>query len=110
MRFLNVESPNQFTDFKIVCKSIFASIALLIDADMQLWEVKSPEFIPASDIVNFIHREILSFDAFLCGFTVVINKAGSPDAGSLCSKYVINVVTGQKSFEVKDLNISGFSL
>ena len=45
---------------------------------MQLWEVKSPELIPSSDIVNFIHQEMLSFDAFLCGFTVVINKAGSP--------------------------------
>ena len=100
----------QFANIRIVCKSIFASIALLVDADLQLWDVKSPELIPASDIVHFIHREILSFDAFLCGFTVVINKAGSPDAGSLCSKYVINVVTGQRSFEVKALNISGFSL
>ena len=107
---MNVESPDQFADFNIVCKSIFASVVLLVDADLQLWEVKSPELIPASDIVNFIHREIQSFDAFLCGFTVVINKAGSPDAGSLCSKYVINVVTGQRSFEVKALNISGFSL
>ena len=71
--------------------------------------VKSPELIPVSDI-SFIHREILSFDAFLCGFTVVINKDGSPDSGSLCSKYAINVVTGQRSFEVKALNISGFCL
>ena len=76
-------------------------MALLVDADLQLWEVKSPKLIPASDIVSFIHREMLSFDAFWCGPTVVINKAGSPDAGSLCSKYVINVVTGQRSFEVK---------
>ena len=83
-------------------------MALLVDADLQLWEVKSPKLIPASDIVSFIHREMLSFDAFWCGLTAVINKAGSPDAGSLCSKYVINVVTGQKSFEVKDLNISAF--
>ena len=67
--FLNVESLDQFADFKIVCKSIFAS-----NADLQLWEVKRPELIPASD-VNFIHLEILSFDAFLCGFTVVIDKA-----------------------------------
>ena len=107
---MNVESPDQFADFKIVFKSIFASVALLVDADLQLWEVKSPELIPASDIVNFIHREVLSFDAFLCGFTVVINKVGSPDAGSLCSKYVINVVTGQTPFELKALNISGFCL
>ena len=83
---------------------------MLVDADLQLWDVKSPELIPASDIVNFIHRERLSFNAFLCGFIVVVNKAGSPDAGSLCSKYVINMVTGQRSFEVKALNISGFSL
>ena len=107
---MNVESPDQFADFKIVCKSIFASIALLVDADLQLWEVKSPELIPASDIVNFIYQEILYFDGFLCGFTVVINKAGLPDAGSLCSKYVIKVVIGQRSFEVKALNISGFCL
>ena len=40
----------------------------------------------------------------------MINKAGSPDAGSLCSKYVINVVTGQTPFELKALNISGFCL
>ena len=29
----------------------------------------------------------------------MINKAGSPDTGSLCSKYVMNVVTGQRSFD-----------
>ena len=91
---MNVESPDQFADFKIVFKSAFASVALLVDADLQLWEVKSPVLIPASNIVNFIHREMLSFDAFLCGFTVVISKkTGLPDAGRLCSKYVINVVT-----------------
>ena len=107
---MNVESQEQFADFKIVCKSTFTSIALLVDADLQLWEVKSPELILALDIVNFIHREILSFDAFLCGFTVVINKGGSPDTNSLCSMYAINVVTGQRSLEVKALNISGFCL
>ena len=107
---MNVKSPDQFADFNIVCKSIFASVALLVDANLQLWEVKSPELIPASDIVNFIHRDILSFDAFLRGFTVVINKNGSSDAGSLYSKYVINVVTGQRSVEVKALNINGFCL
>ena len=55
---------------------IFVSIALLVDANLQLWEVKSTELIPASviAILNFIHQEI-PFDAFLCGFTVVINKA-----------------------------------
>ena len=99
-----------FADFKIVCKSTFASIALLVDADLQLRDVKSPELIPASDTVNFIHRKILSFDASLCDFAVMINKAGSPDTGSLCSKYVINVVTGQRSLEVKALNIGGFCL
>ena len=80
---MNAKSPDPFADFKIVCKCILASIVLLEDADLQLWEVKSQELIPALDIVNFIHREILSFDAFLCGFTVVINKAGSPDTDVL---------------------------
>ena len=61
---MNVESSDQFADFKIVCKSIFASVALLVDADLQLWQVRIPELIPAPDIVNFIHREMLSFDAF----------------------------------------------
>ena len=74
------------------------------------WEVKSPELIPASDMVNFIHQEILSSDAFLCGFTVVINKAGSPADTGLCSKCVINMVTRQRLLEVKTLNISGFCL
>ena len=40
----------------------------------------------------------------------MINNTGSPDAGSLCSKYAINVVTGQRSFEVKAMNISSFCL
>ena len=92
---MNVESPHQFADFETVCKSLFASIAFLVDADLQLWEVKSPELIPASDI---------------CGLTVVINKAASPDVGGLYCKYVINVITGQRSFEVKALNSSDFCL
>ena len=107
---MNVEFPDQFADFKIVFKSTFFSVGLLVDADLQLWEVKSPELIPASDIVNFTQRKIISFDAFLSGFTIVINKAGSPDTGSLCSKYVINVLTGQRSLKVKSLNISDFCL
>ena len=85
-------------------------MVLLVDADLQLWEVKSPELIPALDTFCFIHQEILSVDVFLCGFTVVTNKAGSPDTSRLCSKYVIDVVTGQRSLEVKALNISGFCL
>ena len=98
--FLNVESPDQFAEFKIICKFTFVSKALLVDTDLQLQEVKSLE-LDSSTIVNFIHREILSFDASLCGFTVVINNAGSSDAGSLCSKYIINVAAGQRLLEVK---------
>ena len=60
------------------CFYYYPIVLDVVEVNVQLWEVKSPELIPSSDIVNFIHQEMLSFDAFLCGFTVVINKAGSP--------------------------------
>ena len=59
-----------------------------------LWEVKSPELIPASDmLILSTERYYLLMLSYPMWFhTVVINKAGSPaDTGSLCSKYVINV-------------------
>ena len=34
--FLNVESPDQFAEFKIICKFTFVSKALLVDIDLQL--------------------------------------------------------------------------
>ena len=60
------------------CFYYYPIVLDVVEVNVQLWEVKSPELIPSSDIVNFIHQEMLSFDAFLCGFTVVINKAGLP--------------------------------
>ena len=106
--FLNAKSPDQFAEFKTVYKSTFASAALLVDADLLLWEVKSTELNLASDIVNFIHQEI--FDAFLCGFTAVLKKIGLRDTENLCSYYIINVVIGQRPLEVKSLNTSSFCL
>lgn len=70
--------------------------------------MKSPELISTSDIV--INREMLFFEAFLCDFTVMINKAGSPEIRSPCSKYATNIVAVQRYPDVKTPNINGFCL
>ena len=46
----------------------------LVEVDLQLREIKSPELITVPDIVNFVHLEMLSLEGFLYDITVVIHR------------------------------------
>ena len=70
------------------------ALALLVVADLQLRGEKRPVLIPASCIVFFIQRAILSLEAPLYGLNVVKNNAVLDGRESLISKYYINVETG----------------
>lgn len=72
--------------------------------------MRSPELISTSDIVNFINREMLVFEAFSYDFTVMINKTGSSEIRSPCSKNATNIVAVQRYPDVNTLNINGFCL
>ena len=81
---------DQLADYNTVVMLVPLASALLV----QLWGEKRLVLIPASCIVFFIQRAIVSLEAPLYGLTVVKNNAVSDDRDSLISKYCINVETG----------------